>query len=770
MKVCPVCGTVFQGSETFCPHDGARLFTTSTEVGAWKDKTLDDVVKLDHLLFVDELGERYLGTLIGQDVRVKVTLFNMVAQPGAAKFKDLSMTQAIMEEPLPKQLAQVITVNEAHDPPYLIEHAPAGPTLRQLLNEREHLDWPTAIRITNNLSRIIEWLSQLGIVHRALHPHAIHITDIQAGTVALSEWAHGVLHYQANALEAARQDEVVIYSSYVAPEQTDDASRADSRSMIYSAGMLLYEMLAGVPPFFGQEAEDILKRHRRERPTKLSISSQDKTLGTSLDELFELISNRLPEERFQTPLAMINALSTVLESDETFPELTRDGTTITLDTNHEVDDASSSTLLFVDAEELQKTKDARQAEADAITQAAQKEQEAQKAEAQPAPQRRKKKKRRRKRPAEADVTSTEVKGEASTEIKGETSTSDKPSTPEVDDATAPTEQMDTSVLEEDKRDPSVVKVDDPEEAKSKSSEEGSSKIIVSEELSEPQEPSSAISGSSQTAEEDVDDASGETIVVTPDTSRPRKKKRRRVRPRPAQNETKSEATTDKAETKDTKETDKTKDTDTKTEEAAEQPDAKDKASKEADTPETSKPEDKSDDTSATSSEKEPTTTRKKKRRRKRPASKETPAAKTPEKDQPAAKDDDDSNAQDSAATKTPEAKTPEEDKPKEAPKSTTPKAPATTSSDSKEDIETWFATSTDEAWDQSYLEEHSQRTEKKYKSILVGALILFFVILIATMIYVQFIAEVKKDEEASLRSMPTTHAVAQRHLDKGWRG
>ena len=760
MKVCPICGTAFYGSETFCPHDGARLFEAQTEVGKRVHDTLGGQVTLERWLFADELGERYMGQRLDGGGRVRVTLFNMGFVPSAARVQALSNVRALLESPLPAQLTELLELNLDAPTPYLIESDPQGASLRTLLKDREHLDWPTAVRLICACARVIEWLDQSGVVHRALHPHAIHVTHLAQGQVCVAEWAHGILAYQANPLEAAKQGLPLPYSEYLAPELVEDASRADRRSGLYTLGILLYELLVGQPPHTAPQIPEVLKRHRRERPGKLSVMSRDPSAGTTLDDLFELITGREPDSRFQAPLALVNALSTLLQGHghADFPALTRRSSPVEplaapqppsqakhlnghaspapsdsagpddAEPHDAVEDARKETLLFINPSPAPAQLDARGGVSGVSA--------TQDTGGEPALGKKKKRKRR------------------------EDSAPDEPpaSTTAVEDAARPTEQMDLSgVLAADRQRLDVkVKVDDPEAPSAHAGSAPSTKIVVEEAALH--EPSRGISGSSQTT----------TEPALSDASTSKKKKRKTdadasVEPAPAAAQNPAPA-------------------------AAPEP----KPSAPQDAPGPQDAPDREPQRQALEDDEAGSTTQTSGKKKKRKTGKTEAVEATPAADpkaetkaempkqgssQPSTPSDakaqdtkaQDTKAQDTKAqdTKAKDAKAKDAkakepaDKPREATKQA-PAAPATPSASSEDNLalpEDWFSTSTERAWDQTYLEEHSQSTERRFRTVLTIAFVIFVILCAAFLVYIFAGPETAPEEDA--RRSPAVEANHQ---------
>jgi serine/threonine protein kinase len=93
---------------------------------------------------------------------------------------------------------------------------------------------------------------------------------------------------------------------YVAPELTQDASKVDIRSDIYSLGCTLYYLLAGKLPFTGKDVFDLLAAHRNDRAPRLTEVRPEVPDG--LSGLVAKMMAKDPAQRFQTPVDVANAL------------------------------------------------------------------------------------------------------------------------------------------------------------------------------------------------------------------------------------------------------------------------------------------------------------------------------------------------------------------------------------------------------------------------------------------------------------------------------
>ncbi|QDG49642.1 tetratricopeptide repeat protein [Persicimonas caeni] len=282
-------------------------------------------VHLERLEFSDVLAERYAGKLIGSDQPVRVTVFNQGFVPDQSRKEAFEEALQALGDTLPPEISSVHSVNFDSDTPFVTEDAPRGPSLKTLLDERKALDWKVAVRLTCSLGRALHYLAERGVIHAGIHPQAVFISKLQEGRIQLGEWAHDILCHPERPLDLAEKnpDGFLGYAGYLAPEVIRDASDADEKSLVYAMGMLLYEMIAGKPPFTSKNPADALKRHLHEKPLKLSIARGGAGLPADIDDILDMMLIKAAERRFQNPVAAISALSSLLDEapNELAPEL-----------------------------------------------------------------------------------------------------------------------------------------------------------------------------------------------------------------------------------------------------------------------------------------------------------------------------------------------------------------------------------------------------------------------------------------------------------------
>jgi serine/threonine-protein kinase len=140
---------------------------------------------------------------------------------------------------------------------YVMPYA-ADESLRQRLAREKQLPLADALRITHEVADALDYAHRHGVVHRDIKPENILLAEQHAMVADF-----GI----ARAIQAAGGDKltatgvVIGTPAYMSPEQTAGSRQLDGRSDQYSLGCVLYEMLAGQPPFTGPTVESLAHQH-----------------------------------------------------------------------------------------------------------------------------------------------------------------------------------------------------------------------------------------------------------------------------------------------------------------------------------------------------------------------------------------------------------------------------------------------------------------------------------------------------------------------------
>ncbi|PZF90789.1 Stk1 family PASTA domain-containing Ser/Thr kinase [Micromonospora deserti] len=150
--------------------------------------------------------------------------------------------------------------------PYLVMEYVRGRTLRDVLAERRRLNPDEALAIAEQMLAAIAAAHRAGLVHRDVKPENVLVAEAPTGGAAnLVDSVVKVADFGlARAVEASADDEqggqLMATVAYVAPELVTEG-RADPRTDVYSAGIVLFEMLTGRVPYDGDRPVDVAWQH-----------------------------------------------------------------------------------------------------------------------------------------------------------------------------------------------------------------------------------------------------------------------------------------------------------------------------------------------------------------------------------------------------------------------------------------------------------------------------------------------------------------------------
>ena len=179
-----------------------------------------------------------------------------------------------------------------------------GQSLRQRLLRERQLPLDDALAITGQVLTALGYAHAHGIVHRDIKPENILLSGEHA-VVADFGLAHAV---SAAGEERLTETGIALGTpAYMSPEQASGDGHLDSRSDLYSSGCMLYEMLAGEPPFTGPSAQAILARHAIDPVPRLRTIRQ--TVPEAIEQAITRALAKAPVDRFTTAEQFSQALT-----------------------------------------------------------------------------------------------------------------------------------------------------------------------------------------------------------------------------------------------------------------------------------------------------------------------------------------------------------------------------------------------------------------------------------------------------------------------------
>ena len=183
--------------------------------------------------------------------------------------------------------------NNQRKTPFIVMEYVKGKLLRDLMHERK-LELGEAVGYAKQVLTALEYSHKAGIIHRDIKASNIMVTE--EGQVKVMDFGIARAISESSATQAHTSG-IVGTAQYFSPEQARGEA-VDARTDLYSTGVLLYEMLAGRPPFKGETAVSVAYQHVSEKVT--APSEHNPELTTELDQVVLNALAKDREERFQT--------------------------------------------------------------------------------------------------------------------------------------------------------------------------------------------------------------------------------------------------------------------------------------------------------------------------------------------------------------------------------------------------------------------------------------------------------------------------------------
>jgi serine/threonine protein kinase len=274
--------------------------------------------KIDRYLLLDLIGQGGMGrvylakdTRLGRRVAIKVLSNARMSNPRAiARFQREAKVGAQLQH---ENLVRIYDQGESSGTHYLViihylvmEYI-EGRNVAQIIGERGSIAWPEAARLARQIALGLEHAQQKGLIHRDVNPANILVT--REGVAKLADLGLAIdLAEEAN---VTRDGATVGTFDYISPEQARHSREVDTRADIYSLGCTLYHMLSGRVPFPMPSLPEKLYAHQlhdAEPPT-----APEGELPEGLVEVVRRMMRKRPEERYQTPVEVAQALEPFAE-------------------------------------------------------------------------------------------------------------------------------------------------------------------------------------------------------------------------------------------------------------------------------------------------------------------------------------------------------------------------------------------------------------------------------------------------------------------------
>jgi eukaryotic-like serine/threonine-protein kinase len=256
-----------------------------------------DHYRLEALVAHSRMSTLYRATDLrsGQQVAVKVPLPEMEADP-------VLLERFAREQRIGRELDHPGIVKtfggEERSVPYMVIEWVDGRLLRSILNQERKLPVERAVGLALKILDALDYMHKHGVVHRDLKPENIMVGQDDA--IKLIDFGIAMKE-DARRLTYTDMSPALGTPDYIAPEQVK-GQRGDQRSDIYALGVMLYEMLAGQPPFTGPNPLAVMNERVIADPEP--VRKLNPEVSPELEEILLRALERDPRHRYATAAEM----------------------------------------------------------------------------------------------------------------------------------------------------------------------------------------------------------------------------------------------------------------------------------------------------------------------------------------------------------------------------------------------------------------------------------------------------------------------------------
>jgi serine/threonine-protein kinase len=251
------------------------------------------------------------GLAHGEEVAIKVLNAESCADPDLReRFLREAGTASRMQS---KHVAKVLDVGALESgTPYIVFERLDGADLADVLAEQGSLPIAEAVTWVLQACEAVAEAHSLGIIHRDLKPENLFLARGPNGSVSLKVIDFGISKivrpsWCGRELSLTRSQVLMGSPKYMAPEQLRAAQAADSRSDVWSLGVVLYELIAGRAPFDAESLADLCAAVLKEEAVPLRMCCPD--VPEALEAVVMRCLDKSPDRRFRDAAALGEAVA-----------------------------------------------------------------------------------------------------------------------------------------------------------------------------------------------------------------------------------------------------------------------------------------------------------------------------------------------------------------------------------------------------------------------------------------------------------------------------
>src|SRR5262245_56383325 len=299
----------------------AVLHVTHSEQDPLLGTTLAGRYRIGERIGAGAMGAVYRAEQVGLGRRVALKVLKKHAGAGAdviARFEREAKAMSALTHP------NTVRVYDFGSTPqgllFLAMELLEGELDTERLAAKQGLPVSEAIAWTRQVLRSIAEAHEKGIIHRDIKPDNIFLSRSSASPEPVVKVLDFGIAKAVGGDHKVDQFETLdgtVFGTprYMSPEQAQGKA-LDLRSDLYAVGIVLYELIIGLPPFVDKDAVVVMAKHIREQPIPLSRAALGRTFSTSVQRVLDRALAKSPDQRFQSAEQFDRALDRCLRDAE----------------------------------------------------------------------------------------------------------------------------------------------------------------------------------------------------------------------------------------------------------------------------------------------------------------------------------------------------------------------------------------------------------------------------------------------------------------------
>ncbi|WP_437585564.1 serine/threonine-protein kinase [Sorangium sp. So ce1000] len=315
MSTCPTCRTEHADGVAACTPDADTLAADPALPGADPELAPGTPVgeyRIEEKIGVGGFGTVYRAThpVIGKAAAIKVLSRQCSANPQHVS-RFIAEARAV-NQIRHRNIIDIFSFGALEDGRhYYVMELLEGMTLDAYRRKRGRLPPAEALPILVKIARALDAAHAAGIAHRDLKPENVFLVFDEDGAIFPKLLDFGIaklLGESSTTAHKTRTGHLIGTPLYMSPEQCRGKS-VDHRTDVYSFGILAHELLAGAPPFDGENAFDLLIKHTSEAPPPVS------TVATHLSPALDApLLRMLEKDPASRPASLLEATVALVEA------------------------------------------------------------------------------------------------------------------------------------------------------------------------------------------------------------------------------------------------------------------------------------------------------------------------------------------------------------------------------------------------------------------------------------------------------------------------